>query len=65
MEDAYHRPAAVIAALEDRIAQRQEPPQQIERLNGSGLRHLLYDRLSLSFEIVYQLPSVLPVHEGS
>src|ERR1700682_5311179 len=64
MEDAYHRPAAVIAALEDRIAQRQEPPQQIERLNRIGLRHLLDDRSSLRFEIVYQRPPVLPVDEA-
>jgi hypothetical protein len=65
MEDADHRPTAVIAALEDRIAQRKEPPQQIERLNRIGLRHLLYDRSALRFEIVYQRPSVLPVDEGS
>jgi hypothetical protein len=65
MEDAYDRPAAVIAALEYRIAQRQEPPQQIERFDWIGLRHLLYDPSALRFEIFYQRPSVLPVDEGS
>src|SRR5229473_6447722 len=65
MEDADHCPAAVIAAREDRIAQRQKPPQEIERLDRVSLRHLLDDRSSLRFEIVYQRSSVLPVDEGS
>src|SRR5437879_12938517 len=65
MEDADHCPAAVIAAREDRIAKRQKPPQEIERLDRVGLRHLLDDGSPLRFEVVYQRPSVLPVDEGS
>ena len=65
MEDAYHRPAAVVAACEDRIRQSQETPHQVQPLGGIGFRHLIDDGSALRFQIVDQRPPVLPVDEGA
>ena len=65
MEDAHHRPAAVVAAGEDQIRQRQEAPHQIERLSGIGFRNLLDDGTALRFQVVDQRPPVLPIDEGA
>lgn len=63
MEDADHRPAAVVAAREDRTGQSHEAPHQIERLGGIGLRHVVDNGAALCIQIVHQRPSVLPVNE--
>jgi len=41
MEDADHRSTAVIAASENRIGERHEPPYQFERFGRIGFCHLI------------------------
>ena len=54
MEDANHRSTAVIAASENRIGERHEPPYQFERFGRIGFCHLIDNGAALSFEVFDQ-----------
>jgi hypothetical protein len=54
----------VVDAVQDRLGQPQEPPQQLERQIGAGLGHLLHDQLPLQVEVLHEGAPLLPVDEG-
>jgi hypothetical protein len=65
VENAYDRSATVIAALENGIGERHEPPHQFQCFGKIGVGYLIDDSAALRFEVLDQCPSILPVNEGS
>lgn len=55
---------AVVDAVQDRLGQSHEPPQQLERQIGAVVGHLLDDQLALQVEVFDERPTLLPVDEG-
>ena len=55
---------AVVDAVQDRLGQPHEPPQQLERQIGAGVGHLLDDQLALQIEVLHEGSTLLPVDEG-
>jgi hypothetical protein len=56
--------AAVVDAIEDRLGQLQESPQQLERQIGAAVGHLVEDQLALQVEVLHEGRPLLPVDEG-
>ena len=61
MEYPDDGPAVIIAALEDWVGERHEPPEKIERLDRFGFRHLIDDGTPLDLEIGDEDFALLPV----
>ena len=54
---------AVVDAVQDRLGQPHEPPQQLERQIGAVTGHLVDDQLALQVEVLHEGPTLRPVDE--
>lgn len=64
-EDGADQAGAVVAAFRGGAGEGQQPPEEVERLGGSGGREFLDDGLALGLQILGEAARPAPVDEGT